>query len=208
MVRRRRVALAILLPWLALPGAALGGGLAQLKAFVEGTRSAEARFAQTVTARSGSRPQQASGSMAFVRPGKFRWTYDSPYYQLIVGDGEKLWVYDRDLNQVTVKRLGEALGATPAALLAGDNALERNFVLSEAAAADGLEWVDAVPRNREGGFERLRLGFAGGELRRMELVDAFGQTTLLSFSAMRRNPPLDAREFRFTPPAGADVVGD
>ncbi len=189
-----------------LPASA--SGLSELKAFVDATKSAEARFSQTVRAKSGSRPQTASGSMAFARPGKFRWIYDKPYYQLLVGDGERLWVYDRDLNQVTVRRLGDALGATPAALLAGSNELEKNFSLSEAGLVDGVEWVDAVPRSAEGGFESMRLGFADGQLKYMQLKDNFGQTTLLTFSAMRRNVALDPALFRFAPPPGADVVGE
>lgn len=198
------VALALTLPL----QAAASTALAQLRAFVESTQSGRASFEQRVTAKSGRKTQNASGTMAFSRPGKFRWTYDKPYYQLLVGDGEKLWVHDRDLNQVTVKNLGDALASTPAALLAGRNELERNFELSEGGTEDGLAWVDARPKVAEGGFESVRIGFADGMLRGMVLRDSFGQTTLLRFSDFERNPSLDAAQFRFTPPAGADVIGD
>ena len=194
---------------LALPVSAFAAGaIDQLRAFVESTQSGRATFEQQVTAKSGRKPQNASGTMAFSRPGKFRWTYDKPYYQLLVGDGEKLWVHDRDLNQVTVKTLGDALASTPAALLAGRNELERNFELREGGVEDGLTWVDAKPNAAEGGFESVRIGFADGMLRGMVLRDSFGQTTLLRFNSFERNPKLDDAQFRFTPPAGADVIGD
>jgi outer membrane lipoprotein carrier protein len=130
--------------------------------------------------------------MMFSRPGKFRWTYDKPYYQLIVGDGERLWVYDRDLNQVSTKKLSAALGASPAALLAGDNALDKNFDLKEGGTADGIEWVDAQPKNQDAGFQFLRIGFVGEALRSMELTDSFGQVTTIAFEKFERNPQLPA----------------
>lgn len=188
--------------------ASAAGGIEQLRSFIESTQSGSASFEQKVTAKSGRKSQDASGTMAFSRPGKFRWTYDKPYYQLLVGDGEKLWVHDRDLNQVTVKTLGDALASTPAALLAGRNELERNFELTEGGVAEGLTWVDAKPKAAEGGFESVRIGFSEGMLRGMVLRDSFGQTTLLRFTAFQRNPQLDGAQFRFTPPAGADVIGD
>lgn len=192
---------------LALPASA-ASGIEQMRSFIESTRSGRASFEQLVSAKSGRKQQEASGTMAFSRPGKFRWTYDKPYYQLLVGDGEKLWVHDRDLNQVTVKTLGDALASTPAALLAGRNELERNFELREGGVEDGLTWVDAKPNAAEGGFESVRIGFADGMLRGMVLRDSFGQTTLLRFNGFERNPKLDDAQFRFTPPAGADVIGD
>jgi outer membrane lipoprotein carrier protein len=192
---------------LALPASA-ASGIEQMRSFIESTQSGRASFEQRVSAKSGRKPQEASGTMAFSRPGKFRWTYDKPYYQLLVGDGEKLWVHDRDLNQVTVKTLGDALASTPAALLAGRNELERNFELREGGVEDGLTWVDAKPNAAEGGFESVRIGFADGMLRGMVLRDSFGQTTLLRFNGFERNPKLDDAQFRFTPPAGADVIGD
>lgn len=189
-------------------GSAHAAALDKLKAFVEGTQSGRAAFVQTVASKSGRKPQNAAGLMMFSRPGKFRWTYDTPYYQLIVGDGERLWVYDRDLNQVSVKKLAAALGSSPAALLAGDNALETNFDLKEGDTRDGIEWVDALPKNQDAGFLFLRIGFAGDDLRAMEITDSFGQVTTIAFERFERNPQLPAALFRFTPPEGADVLGE
>lgn len=192
----------------ALAGAAHAGAVDQLKAFAESTRSARADFDQTVTGKSGRKPQASAGQMMFARPGKFRWVYEKPYPQLLVGDGRKLWVYDPDLRQVSVKSIGQALGSSPAALLAGDNALEKNFHLAEGGSRDGLDWVEARPKNPDGGFERMRIGLAGTDLRAMEIMDNFGQTTLILFSAFERNPQLSPELFRFVPPKGADVVGE
>ncbi len=190
-------------------GAMAADGVAQLRRFVETTRGAEGEFSQTVTAKSGRKPQQAAGSFAFLRPGKFRWQYDTPYPQLLTGDGERLWVWDRDLNQVTVKRIGDALGATPAAILFGSGGdLERHFELADGGDSDGLAWVDARPKTPDGGFEALRFGMAGNEIRRLEMRDTFGQTTVIEFSRLTASPPPDASRFRFTPPAGADVIGE
>ena len=193
---------------MALAGVAGASGLEQLHGFLEGTHAGKAEFAQTVTAKSGKKPQQASGSMMFVRPGKFRWTYDKPYYQLIVGDGVKLWIFDKDLNQVTVKKLGQALGSSPAALLAGDNALEKNFDFKEAGESNGLEWVEATPKAADSSFSHVRIGLKDKLPRLMELSDNFGQTTLLVFDHFQRNPHLDPGTFSFVPPKGADVVGE
>ncbi|MBL8482399.1 MAG: outer membrane lipoprotein chaperone LolA [Rhodocyclaceae bacterium] len=188
--------------------AACAAALPQLKQFVESTRTGRANFTQVVQAKSGRKPQEASGQMAFERPGKFRWTYEKPYYQLLVGDGARLWIYDRDLNQVSVKKLGDALGTSPAALLAGRNELEKHFDLKEGGSDQGIDWVDAKPKGRESGFEWVRIGFADNDLRAMELRDQFGQTTRLDFQKFERNLKLDAAQFKFSPPAGADVVGD
>jgi outer membrane lipoprotein carrier protein len=191
----------------ALATSASASGLDQLHAFLEDTRSADGSFRQIVVNKDRRTTQTTSGTFAFQRPGKFRWTYDKPVDQLIVGDGESVWIHDRDLNQVIVRKLDAALGATPAALLAGDNALENNFTLVAGGEANGLEYVDATPKAAESQFTRIRLGFAGGMPQRMELTDAFGQTTELTFSGMRRNPTLAVDTFRFTPPKGVDVIG-
>jgi len=188
--------------------AATASGTDQLKAFVDNTHSARAIFSQTVESKSGRKPQLSQGAFLFARPGKFRWSYEKPYAQLIVGDGEKLWIYDPDLNQVSVKKLGAALGSSPAALLAGDNAMEKNFELTDAGSNDGLEWVEARPKAQESSFERVRLGFRSDLPRVMEIKDNFGQTTTLRFSRFERNPHLAPDLFRFVPPKGADVVGE
>jgi outer membrane lipoprotein carrier protein len=119
-----------------------------------------------------------------------------------------VWIYDEDLKQVTVKKLDQALGSTPAALLAGNNDAMRAFRLVDKGAKDGIEWLEALPRDKDGGFERVRMGFDASGLRTMELVDNFGQTTVLTFSALERNPKLNPALFRFSPPKGADVIGD
>lgn len=183
-------------------------GVAQLRAFVDGARSAEGEFEQVVTAQSGRRPQEASGSFAYARPGRFHWIYDRPYRQELVGDGKVLWSWDPDLNQVTVREIGDALGATPAAILFGSGALDDSFELADGGEHDGLAWAEARPKQTESGFESLRIGLADGQLRRMEMRDHFGQTTVIRFTRLRANPALAAERFSFKPPAGADIIGD
>ncbi len=185
------------------------GAVDQLKAFISGTRSAQAEFTQTVLDSKGHKMQTASGIMQFVRPGKFRWEYRTPYEQLIVGDGEKFWLYDADLEQVTVRKLDAALGSSPAALLSGNNEIERDFLLEEAGEQYGLTWLTAKPRGKESTFSAIRMGFnAQSELAAMELNDAFGNTTILRFAHMKRNPQLAPSLFKFVPPKGADVLGE
>ena len=190
-----------------LASTASGSGLDQLLAFLEGTQAAQGSFKQVVVNKDRRTTQSTSGTFAFARPGKFRWTYDKPFDQLIVGDGERVWIFDRDLNQVIVRKLDAALGSTPAALLAGDNALEKNFTLVAGGEGNGLEFVDATPKAAESQFSHIRLGFADDLPRRMELTDAFGQTTELTLIDVKRNPKLAPDLFRFAPPKGADVVG-
>lgn len=191
-----------------LPGLAVASGVDSLQAFLRHSQSLKAQFTQTVQDHNGKQVQNASGVMQFSRPGKFRWVYEKPYAQLIVGDGVKVWMYDADLNQVTVKKLDKALGSTPAALLAGDNEIERNFDLVDGGRGDGLEWVEASPKTQDGSFEKIRLAFRDGALAVMELRDHFGQTTTIRFTQLELNPRLAAKLFTFAPPAGADIVGD
>ena len=199
----------LLLVALLLPlGGANASGLDALRSFIAGTASAQGEFVQKVYDRKHKLTQEASGTLAFMRPGRFRWTYAKPYPQLIVGDGSKVWVYDEDLNQVTVRRLDRALGSSPAALLAGSNEIERAFKLADRGEKDGLEWVEAQPRDKESNFESIRMGFGASGLEVMELADNFGQTTVLKFTSLRRNPKLDLALFKFVPPKGADVIGD
>ena len=188
------------------------GAIDKLHQFLESTKTLRAGFTQIVVAKNGTRPQQSSGVMIFSRPGKFRWQIEKPYSQLLVSDGEKVWIYDPDLRQVTVKKVGNALGGTPAALLAGESGgkstLEKSFTLREAGEREGLEWVEAVPKSQESGFEKLRLGFAGNDLKAMELFDNFGQTTSLYFSNLERNLVVAASLLSFKPPAGVDVISE
>lgn len=196
---------ALLLAVLPLNGHA--GAIEKLKSFIAGTHSAQANFTQVVLEQNGKRMQSASGIMQFQRPGRFRWTYQKPYEQIIVGDGAKFWLYDKDLNQVTVKKLDAALGSSPAALLAGSNEIERGFVLKEAGQREGLDWLQATPKAQESSFSAVLMGFdADAGLVVMELNDTFGHKTVLRFFAMQRNPKLAAAQFQFTPPVGADVI--
>jgi outer membrane lipoprotein carrier protein len=188
--------------------AAAAGGIERLDQFMKQTQGARGEFEQRIVNRERKVVQQSSGSLAFQRPGKFRWSYAKPYEQLIVGDGARVWIYDKDLNQVTVRKLDLALGATPAALLAGSNDALDAFVLKDDGTRDGLEWIEATPREKDSTFERIRMGFDARGLARMELADSFGQTTLLRFSGLQANPRLDPALFTFTPPQGADVIGD
>ena len=145
--------------------------------------------------------------MQFVRPGKFRWAYQKPYEQLIVGDGEKFWLYDTDLNQVTVKKLDAALGSSPAALLSGNNEIERGFVLKDMGSREGLDWMQATPRKPDTSFSEILMAFdAQSNLAIMELHDAFGHKTILRFTNMQRNPQMSPTLFKFVPPKGADVL--
>lgn len=191
---------------LALP--AHGGGIDRLNQFMSATQSATGEFEQRIYGRDRKVVQESRGTLAFFRPGKFRWAYVKPYPQLIVGDGARVWIYDEDLKQVTVRKLDQALGATPAALLAGSNDALKAFALKDDGAKDGLEWVEAIPREKESNFERIRMGFGFSGLERMELTDTFGQTTELRFTGFQRNARVDPGLFRFVPPQGADVIGD
>ena len=181
--------------------------LERFQSYLRTTQSARADFEQKVFDKSGKLVQQSKGSFAFLRPGRFRWTYVKPP-QVIVGDGDRVWIHDTDLNQVTVRKVARVLGATPAALLAGASDIEKSFDLVEAGEKDGLEWLEAKPKEKESGFERIRLGMSASGVDAMELVDHFGQTTVLRFTNMQRNPQFEAGTFRFTPPKGADVLGD
>jgi outer membrane lipoprotein carrier protein len=202
----RRFLLLLLLLW--LPAAAVAANADTLKAFVSETRSAKSRFAQMVLDRNGKVLQQVTGIMQFSRPGKFRWEYEKPYEQLIVGDGSRVWLYDKDLKQVTVRKLDRALGASPAALLAGSNEIEKNYTLTPAGSDDGLDWLEAVPKTKDTPFERIRLGFRKTNLEAMDMKDQFGQTTVIKFSDLERNPRLAPELFTFEPPKGADVISD
>ena len=187
---------------------ALAGGLDDFLAFNSSTKTATARFDQQVFDRAGKVVERAQGTFAFQRPGKFRWTYEKPNKQLLVSDGTKLWIHDPDLNQVTVKRIDQAISSTPAALLAGRDDITALFTLRDAGAADGLNWVEAAPKAQDTGFERVRLGLQGKTLAAMELHDQLGGRTLLRFSELKPNAPVSADTFRFAPPKGADVIED
>lgn len=189
---------------LALPARA--GPIEKLHTFIEQTRSARAVFTQTVADSSGQISQQASGTVQFQRPGRFRWTYSKPYEQLIVGDGEKLWIYDKDLNQVTQRKLDKALGSSPAALLAGADNIEKYFSLNALGKKGKLDWLEVKPYDEESLFDKVRMGFNKNTLEVMELYDHFGQKTTIKLSKLERNPVTPGDTYSFTVPDGADVV--
>ncbi len=187
---------------------ATAGGIDRLNQFMSATQTARGDFEQQIYDGNGKLTQKSNGTLMFSRPGKFRWTYVKPYAQLIVGDGARVWIYDEDLQQVTVRKLDQALGSTPAALLAGSNDAMKAFDLQDEGVRDGLEWVLATPRDKESNFVRIRMGFNGAGLAAMELNDSFGQTTRLRIVDLERNPKLDPGLFKFAPPPGVDVIGE
>ncbi len=176
-----------------------------LRDFVRDVKSGRSAFSQTVTSTDGARKKISSGQFEFLRPGRFRFNYSKPFEQLIVADGVKVWIYDADLNQASSRKLAQALGATPAALLTGAS-LDTDFVLTPQPAKDGLDWALATPKAKDGPFQSMRVGFKGRELQAVEIVDSFGQRSLLQFSRFETNVVLDAARFNYTPPAGADVI--
>jgi outer membrane lipoprotein carrier protein len=198
---------------LLLPLAARADGVEALEAFLRSTKSGRADFTQTVTgpAREGqpARVRQSSGRFEFQRPDRFRFTYLKPFAQTLVADGQTLWLHDPDLNQVTARRQGQALASTPAALIAAApdlGALRQAFELSAAPERDGLQWVVAVPRQREGALRELRVGLRGAELAALDIVDGLGQRSQIRFAKVEANIALPADTFQFKPPAGADVI--
>lgn len=188
-------------------------GLKSLESFMKGTQAARADFTQVVTtpAKDGqaARQKTSSGSFEFQRPGRFRFVYKKPFEQTIVADGTSLWLYDVDLNQVTQRPQAQALGSTPAALLASApdlQALRADFTLESAPAQDGLEWVQATPKAKDGQLQNVRVGFREGQLAVLEILDGFGQRSSIRFANLQANPQLPASTFQFKPPAGADVL--
>ncbi len=188
-------------------------GLKSLEKFVSTVQSGRAEFTQTVTspAKEGQAPRvrTSSGRFEFARPNRFKFVYRKPFEQTIVGDGQTLWLFDADLNQVTARKQAEVLGSTPAALIASApdlQALQQHFSLQAAPDRDGLQWVQATPKVREGALQSIRLGFADGAIKVLEMTDNFAQRSVLNFKAMDLNPKLAADAFVFTPPKGADII--
>lgn len=185
--------------------AAQADAIDTLKAFVSEVKTGRASFTQVVTSPDGAKKKTSNGSFEFARPNRFRFAYAKPYEQLIVGDGQKIWLHDPDLNQVTVRPMGEALGSTPAALLAGTN-LDKDFTLKALPDEAGLQWVQATPKQKDNGFQSVKVGFKARQLAAVEIVDSFGQRSRLDFTQVEGNAALPADRFRFTPPQGADVL--
>jgi outer membrane lipoprotein carrier protein len=188
----------------ALPARA--GAVDALRGFLAQTKTARGEFTQQVTRGQAQAAPPSAGTFYFERPGKFRWVYARPYEQVLVADGTRLYLYDRDLNQVTVKRIAAALPASPASILFGGADFERDFAVADAGTRDGVEWLTATPRARESQFERIEIGFRDGLPAAMVVADAFGQVSRLTFTRFERNPALEPQLFRFVAPAGADVL--
>ena len=189
----------------AVQGAAWADAVDTLREFVRDVKTGRAAFTQTVISADGARTKTSSGEFEFVRPNRFRFTYTRPYQQLIVADGQKVWLYDPDLNQASSRRIDQAIGATPAALLAGAS-LEPEFALAPQPSRDGVDWALATPRAKDGAFQSMRVGFRGRTLAMVEITDSFGQRSKLEFNGFVPNVAVAAERFRFTPPAGADVI--
>ena len=168
-------------------------------------KTGQADFTQTVTSPDGLKKKSSSGRFEFSRPNRFRFNYLKPFEQLIVADGQKVWIYDADLNQASSRQFSQALGATPAALLAGGS-LDKEFDLAPLPAKDGLDWAEAKPKAKDGSFKSVRVGFRGKQLASIEVVDAFGQRSLLQFNQFAGNVPLSAEAFVFKLPQGADLI--
>ena len=186
-------------------GTARADAVDTLREFVRDVKSGQATFTQTVSSQDGARKKTSSGEFEFMRPNRFRFAYTKPFEQLIVADGQKVWIYDKDLNQASSRAVAKAIGSTPAALLAGGS-LEQDFVLAAQPSLQGVDWVLATPKAKDGPFQAMRVGFRGKELAMVEITDAFGQRSELAFSGFRPNVTLPAERFRFVVPAGADVV--
>jgi len=190
---------------LAGPPPAQADATESLRSFLRDTRSGRGDFTQTVTSADGQRRKVSSGSFEFLRPNRFRFAYARPFEQLIVADGTKVWIYDPDLKQASSRKLDAALDSTPAAVLAGGQ-VESAFVLKADGSRDGLEWVLALPRARDGLVRELRVGFRGKDPAAIEIVDSFGQRSLLQFTAFEAGAAVTRDTFAFKPPAGVDVV--
>ncbi len=196
--------------WLTIANASIAcaDGVSSLKDFFLNTQSMRADFKQEVVDKQGRKVQKVEGTMQLQRPNKFRWDYQKPYEQQIISDGKQVFLYDVDLQQVTVRDLSKTLGSSPAAMLAGGEAVEKSFTLKNAARKDDLTWVLALPKDKESGFDRVLLGFKEGQLKKMELYDSFSHVTHIAFNQIERNPALTTQTFLFTTPKGVDVVGE
>ena len=201
------LALLTLVPVLGI-AASNDDGMKRVERFLSGMQSLRAQFHQTLSDSKGKVSSESNGTLAISRPSRFRWDYTDPYKQLIVSDGTRIWLYDTDLEQVTVRRLDNSISATPAMLLSGSGNLADNFTVTQTAQDGATQWVQLEPRRNDTDFKWVRLGFAGDDLKYMQLGDKLGQKTLLDFNRFERNPKLDAALFTFKVPPGADVIGE
>lgn len=187
---------------------AYADGVASLKDFYSNTNAMRAKFFQEVKDNQGAVIQEVEGTMQLKRPNMFRWDYNKPYEQQIISDGKEVFLYDTDLEQVTIRSLSQTLGTSPAALLAGGANVEKSFMLSSIERKDGLDWVEALPKGEDSGFDRILLGFKGNDLSKMELFDSFKNVTLIAFESVERNPTLEVADFLFKTPEGVDVISE
>ena len=186
--------------------------LQSLEGFVKNTKSGRATFTQVVTSptKEGqvAKTKTSSGSFEFLRPNRFKFLYKKPFEQSIVADGQTLWLYDVDLNQVTSRPLAQSLNGTPAAVIAAAadlKGLEADFKLTALPEKAGLQWVQATPKNKDGQLQSISVGFKASELAVLEILDSFGQRSVMTFNQFEVNPALTAASFQFKPPVGADV---
>ncbi|MBF0471074.1 MAG: outer membrane lipoprotein chaperone LolA, partial [Gammaproteobacteria bacterium] len=185
-----------------------GEGEVRLGRFLSGLKTMEATLVQTLLNPKKEVIDESEGQFWLSRPGLFRLRYHTPYEQIYVADGAKIWFYDRELEQITVKEQEGALGSTPALLLSGEESLDHSFRVEELGLHSGMQWLNLYPKAADASFDYIRLALEGDELRAIEMVDGFGQTTRLYFDQIHRNPPLEASLFTFVPPPGVDVIGE
>ena len=204
----RKIKAVMLACMFVMPLLAKADGISSLKNFYDKTYAMRANFYQLVTDKQGRKIQEVYGKMQLKRPNKFRWDYNKPFEQQIISDGKQVWLYDTELAQVSVRELSKTLGSSPAALLAGDDSLDKNFKLMNASRTDNLDWVIATPKDKDTGFDQISLGFKDNALQEMDLVDSFGHQTKIVFTKLESNPVIDAKTFLFKPPKGVDVVGE
>jgi outer membrane lipoprotein carrier protein len=204
----KRLCLIAFLSLLSFPLYAADGGVARLHAFLQDVKSLKAAFTQQVLDANGKQVKQSSGTLSLKRPDRFRWDYAKPNAEIIVADGKKLWIYDVELQQVTVKSMNANLANSPAVLLAGSNDVDKNFTVTDLGEKDGLAWVQLTPKVKDSDFDSVKLGFKGDDVSVMELKDNLGGLTRIEFVHLQRNPSVSDDAFKFTPPPGADVIGD
>ena len=204
----RRLMPFLLLSLVALSARAADTGVARMHAFLEDVKTLKADFTQVVLDPNAKQVKQSGGTLLIKRPNRFRWDYARPNAQVIVADGTRLWLYDVDLQQVTVKPLNDTLAASPAVLLSGSNDVEKSFTVTDLGEKDDLAWVNLTPKVKDTDFESVKLGFKGSDVAVMELKDNLGNTTRISFEHVQRNAAVADDAFSFTPPKGADVIGD
>lgn len=191
-----------------LPTQVRADARATLRQFTDGLQGLDGRFVQRVYDGAGRMNEESQGRVALSAPRQFRWEYADPFPQLIVADGDHVWIYDPDLEQVQVRTQSYEEQSSPLAALIDPAELDRQFEVSDGGPGDGVQWVVLAPKSEDAQFDSARLGFAGGQLQRMEMRDGLGQRTEITFDGWQRNPSFAADTFSFEPPAGVDVIGE